>query len=333
MKTTNINIINPEFCKKDGFFTPSVSYEMADFNTKTDNVTLVSETMFTLYDAKKAKKVPLAKTITKQEEYMDETSELKYTHTNKYVEKYKVINTTFNTVQADSGVDVKTLYVLAVIPFNGNFKSFNLIANEGDAVGIVTAKNISVDALRFNKEDKVLYSKLCYVLFSVEPNSVSGEYHGFDMNFTTISNKWSEDKTSCTQIERNIKFSVPVDAITNKNPSMDIFIKPEIVSSNTSPAVIGEDGKVDAQVPKFSDLFDIKIDKTVKSEISTKPNFYTKNRSIANRGKGNNNKTNSGDVVNKYFASNKNSNRVNEQPTRRSRKFEDARRRYSEDDE
>ena len=91
MKNCNIHVVNPYFYLKDGSMVPAFSYETADFTTKNNDTKLISETMFTMRDTKKDKEIPLAKTITKQEDYMDDTSELLYTHVNKYVEKYPAL--------------------------------------------------------------------------------------------------------------------------------------------------------------------------------------------------------------------------------------------------
>jgi hypothetical protein len=319
MKFCNIKVLNEIFYRNDGSSIPAFSYEVSDFVAKTNNIDLVSETMYTIFDSKKNKKVPLAKKITKKEDYTNSEAEVNYSHMNKYVEKYKVINTTFNTTQETD--DVKSIYVVTAIPYNGIFSSIDIANVSAGSVEIITARNVSTDAIKFGPEDKILYSKVCYLIFKIDP-SENDEYSGFDINFTTISYKWSDDKSSCSQIARNITFTVPVEFIVEDfevDSDNATMVKPEIKSTNMYAAQLNENGKPADQPVKFNNLFKINIDKTIKdhnNDYSTKSNFYTRSKSASNN----------------YLASNKNS--YNEQqPSRRSKKFEEAKKRYSEDDE
>lgn len=318
MKTCNIKIINPVFWKADGTSIDSVSYETSEFVAK-DNINLVSETINTIADSKKNKKVSLAKLITRKD---DDSDIVLYSHSNKYIEKYRTINTTFNTVKSDafkaseSEESVDSVYVIAVIPYNGAFTSIVIDkVGEGCSAEIIAAKTISVDAIKINLQDKVLYSKVCYLIIKVDPVKGTKDYSGFDINFTTSSFRWNEDHSSCTKVARDIVFTVTSGMISDTSAMSYDNIKPDVKKTSMFAVELTKDGKIAEPAVKFNSLFKINIDKTVKngSDFIPKKNFKKNN-----------------DVVKNYFMTNKDNN-ANQQ-SRRNKRFEDAKRRYAEED-
>lgn len=323
---SNIKFINYTLCDNENADIISVLFDTSDFVTKS-NVDLVSETITTILDNKKNKNVPLVKLITKKDVFAngsEDGTRVCYTHNNKYVEKYKVINTTFNTTKFDEGNKVDSIYVIAVIPYNGTMIKFDIDNVAGGTVEVVAARSVSTHAIKMNKQDKVLYSKLCYLVIKVDPIANTADYSGFDINFTTESYRWSDDRTSCTRIARDIVFYVSSDFVADDSIT-NASIKPEVKETNTYLAELTNDGRIATPSVKFNSLFKIKLDKTIKSDTERKP-YKSNNNFNKNKNRSSN------DVVKNYFASNRNNNVSNENQSRRSKRFEDAKRRYSEDD-
>ena len=319
LTNTNIKFINTKLCAADdNSDIVTILFDTSDFVTKT-NVDLISETINTVLDVKKNKNVPLVKMITKKDIWQsDSESKLYYTHTNKYVDKYKVINTTFNTTKFDNGESVDSLYLIVVIPYNGSIIRFGIDAVD-ETVEVVAARSISTKAVKVCASDKVLYSKLCYVVLKVDRTNNAEPFTGFNINATTVSYRWSDDRTACTKIARDILFSISDEAINVINDTNGI--KPEVKSTNTFDVAITNDGRIAEPAVKFNSLFKIKVDKNIKTGFERR-NFNNRNR---NRNKSDN------DVVKNYFASTGRTNVQPEGQIRRSKRFEDAKRRYSED--
>lgn len=312
MKTNNLRVINPTFYTEDNALVPSISFEVSDFTAKSNNAELVAKTIFTAEDSKKNKKTAIVKTITPMDVFSDDTSDVIYTHTNKYIEKYKTINTTLAV--AESGDDV---YVIVAIPFNGNIDE---MTTEGNSSEIVSAHYISTNAVKFSENDRLLYGKICYLGIKATPTD--GKFDPLYIKFTTISSKWNADKTSCTQTARNIVMTIPAEFITNTDPDDFMFVCPEVSSTNVYNAPLAADGKLANNTKRFDSLFKIPIDKTVRNTTSNdRPNNGKKNNHFKK-------KRNDNDIVTNFFSS---GNAYND--THMSKKFKEAKKRYSEYDD
>ena len=308
MKTCNVRIINPSFYYEDNSMFTSINFGVSDFVAKSNNAHLVAKTVNTIEDIKKGKFSAIAKTITPYDVFNDETSDVAYLHTNKYIEKYKTINTNLNV--ADDGTNV--VYVIIAIPFNGNINEVNVSGNSAE---IISAHYTASNALKFNEEDKLLYSKLCYLMLKLTP----GE-NGFEESaiaFTTVSSKWNDARTSCTQTVRNIVATIPVEFITKTDPDESMFVYPMVKNTNVYDAPI-ENGKLVTPPAKFNNLFKIEIDKTVKNMHNSnnshkRNNYYTKKND---------------NIVDSFF-----SNDANRSDKPMNRKLKEAKKRYTDYDD
>lgn len=308
MKTSNVRIINPRFHFEDNSLFTSIVYETSDFTAKSNNAQLTAETIFTITDIKKDKKSAIAKTITPSDIYKDATSDVTYTHTNKYIERFKTINTNLSVAEGASDV----VYVIIAIPFNG---TINAVSVTGNSAEVVSAHYAASDALKFNKDDKLLYSKLCYLMLKLTPGE--NGFEETEIAFTTVSSKWNEARTSCAQTIRNIVATIPVEFITNTSTDESMFVHPMVKNTNVFDAPV-VDGKLATPPKRFNNLFNIEIDKTVKNMNNNnhghkKNSYYTKKND---------------DIVTNFF-----SNDANRSDKPLNRKLKEAKKRYSEYDD
>lgn len=306
---TNIRLINRFFYTEDNAMVPAFTNEISEFTAKSNNVELVADTLMSMGDAKNNRQVALAKMITPKNIAEDAT--VIYKHINKYIEKYKSINTTFSLL-GENDEDNGDMYVGIAIPFNGNISEFNV---SGNHASVISAHCVMTPAIKFNENDRLLYGKICYIIIKITPDD--GVFEDTAIKFTTVSSRWNEDRTSCSQTARNMVMNVPVQAITEVSEDEEAFIVPAIESTNMFEAPLNSEGKFVTPPIRFNNLFKIPVDKTVKNfsnngEYNKKP-FYTKKRD--------------NDIVTNFFSN----DAYNEKPM--SKKFKDAKKRYSEYDD
>lgn len=307
---TNIRLINRFFYTEDNAMVPAFMNEISEFTAKSNNVELVADKLMSMGDAKNNKQVTLAKMITPKN--MTEDATVAYKHTNKYVEKYKSINTTFS-LPGENDEATDDVYVAIAIPFNGNISEFIV---EGNHAVVISAHCVMTPAIKFNENDKLLYGKICYVIIKINPTG--GVFDNTIIKFTTVSSRWSEDRTSCSQTARNMIVTIPAQAITNVKDDEECFVVPTIESTNMFEAPLTADGKFVTPPIRFNNLFKIPVDKTVKNFSNdggnyNKKSFYTKKRD--------------NDIVTNFFSN----DAYNEKPM--SKKFKDAKKRYNDYDD
>lgn len=304
---SNVIFINPYFCTENGDSTSPFVVEKSDFTAKSNGVVLTAETISTVPDPKKGKKAAIAKIITPKDS-IDSNSNVEYSHTNKYIEKYRNINTTLNVLGANDESDGRK-YIFVAIPFNG---AINEMSVSGNSAEIISAQYTSTPAIKFNKEDKLLYGKICYLVIKVTPTA-----QGFEdtiIDFASVSSKKNEEG-SCTQTIRNIRVTIPVVFVTNESEDGK-YVIPVVTATSHDNVPLTEDGKIPAPSKKFIELFNIKADKTVKNrsngEHHKRSSYFTKKND---------------DIVTNFF----NNDAYNEKPM--SKKFKEAKKRYSEYDD
>jgi hypothetical protein len=309
---SNVIFINPVFYAEDGNPTNSFVVEKSDFTAKSNGVELVAETIFTVADPKRGKKSALVKIITPKDK-IDSNSDVEYSHTNKFIEKYKSINTTLNLLGEDVESDGRK-YIVVAIPFNGTMNSIEV---NGNFAEIVSAQYNSTAAIKFNVNDKLLYGKIAYLVIKIIPSA-----QGFEdtvISFATVSIKKNNEGPS-TQTTRNIAVTVPVSFVTEVTEESK-YVVPLVTNTETTDIELDANGNM-APAKKFSELFDIKIDKTIR------------NHGYNNNNNGDRRKKSSGyftkkkdDMVTNFF----NTEAYNEKPM--SKKFAAAKKRYSEYDD
>lgn len=303
---TNLRLINCYFYSEDNAMVPSFSHEVSEFTAKSNNAALVTDTLMTMGDSKKGKSVSIAKTITPKT-IADDVETIKYKHTNKYIEKYKSINTTLSLND-----DTNDVYVTIALPFNGNISEFSIDNN----AAVISAHCVMVPAIKFNENDKLLYGKICYLMIKISPND-AGEFADTTIKFTTLSSRWSDDKTSCSQTARNIVAVIPAKAITEVDEDEAIFVVPTVESTNIFDALLNAEGKLATPPIRFNNLFKIPVDRNIKNRTENnnynKKPYYTKKYNKDN------------DIVTNFFSN----NAYNEKQM--SKKFKDAKKRYSEE--
>lgn len=304
---SNVIFINPSFYTENGDSTNAFVVEKSDFTAKSNGAELIAETISTVADPKKGKKTAVFKVITPKDKF-DSDSNIEYSHINKYIEKYKNINTTLNLLGENDESDGRK-YIFISIPFNGAISELTV---EGSDAEIVSAQYTSTPAIKFNADDRLLYGKICYLLIKVTPNA-----QGFTdtvIKFTSVSSK-KNDSGSCNQTERNINVTIPVAFISESTEDAK-FAVPLVYGSNVNTIPLTEDGKIPAPSKKFNELFNIKTDKTIKNrsngEHHKRSSYFTKKND---------------DIVTNFF----NNDAYNEKPM--SKKFKEAKRRYSEYDD
>ena len=305
---SNVIFINPNFYTENGDPTSSFVVEKSDFTAKSNGAELVAESIFTVADPKKGKKAAIVKVITPKDK-MNTDSTLEYSHTNKFVEKYKSVNTTLNLIGEDAEYDGRK-YIVVAIPFNGAMNSMEVSGNSAE---VVSAQYNSTQAIKFNVDDKLLYGKIAYLVIKVTHGAQGVE--DTIINFTSVSSK-KNDEGSCTQTARNITVTIPATFITNITDESK-YVIPLVNSSDVTTVDLTPDGKIPAPSKKFSELFDIKIDKTVKNHNGGErrkrsSGYFTKKND---------------DIVTNFF----NNEAYSEKPM--SKKFNAAKKRYSEYDD
>lgn len=302
---SNVIFINPSFYTETNEVISSFISETSEFTAKSNGAELVAETFFTVTEPKKGKKSAVVKMITPKE---DVGNTLEYLHTNKYIEKYRSINTTFNTADPNTESDGRK-YIVIAIPFNGNI---NAISVEGNSAEVVYANYTSTVAIKFEENDRLLYGKICYLVIKVTPDTAG--WAPTLVNFTTVSSKWNDN--TCTQTIRSITATIPVSFLTNQNDE-DKYVVPMVNSTNVEDAELNAEGKLVNPPVKFNSLFKIAIDKTVKNRTNTehhkRSSYFTKKND---------------DIVTNFF-----NNDAVKADSKMSKKFKEAKKRYSEYDD
>ena len=304
---SNVIFINPNFYTENGDPANSFVVEKSEFTAKSNGIDLIAETLFTVTDPKKGKKSAIVKIITPKDK-LDSNSFIEYSHTNKFVEKYRSINTTLNLLDDNAETDGRK-YVFIAIPFNGAMNEINVTGNSAE---VVSAQYNSTQAIKFNATDKLLYGKICYLLIKVTPDA-SG-FADTVINFTSVSSK-KNDEATYTQTSRTINVTIPATFIKDDMEESK-YVLPVVTGTESNEFELNADGKIPAPAKKFHELFDIKVDKTVKNrnngEFHKKSSYFTKKKD---------------DIVTNFF----NTDAYTEKPM--SKKFNAAKKRYSDYDD
>lgn len=305
---SNVIFINPCFYSENGEPVNSFVVEKSEFTAKSNGVDLVAETLFTVADPKKGKKSAIAKIITPKET-IESNATVEYAHTNKYVEKYKNINTTLNLLDANAESDGRK-YIVVAVPFNGTITDITVTGSNAE---VVSAQYNSTQAVKFNTTDKLLYGKIFYLIIKVAPSSTG--FEDVTISFTAVSSKKNSD-TTYYRVSRFLNVTIPTTFITETTEESK-YVLPVISGSETDEAApLDDDGRIPTPEKRFNELFDIKIDKTVKNynngEYHKKSSYFTKKND---------------DIVTNFF----NNDAYTEKPM--SKKFNAAKKRYAEYDD